>query len=684
MHPEADVPRDIVPATRRAARRTNASSEEPEVSQDSAVPQEEVPTPRRRTVMRLGVAAAGTAALAAVAAVIAPRAGGPAAAPSPSASATLGGGSGPAPRPTTSAPVPPTQPQPSHTPEPPAVPQPTPGPDESVGPDAPKDRDDSLTQAEPEPPVPQPVDPPLPREPDPVVPDQPSDPDAPEKPSEPVSPDPTEPAQPSEPSEPAEPTSPQRPTDSLPIPVADTAEARRHLLRRVGIAVGESALREIESAGLRAWVAQQLDPTAKDAIEPVLRSWYPASYYSIDEARAALADDVDPTAASETEQSTLARRLFGSRQIFEQVADVFANTLNVPPMYGDSMTWSVADYHRTVIRAHALGRYADMLHAAARHPAMMVVLDNRRSSAADVNENYGRELLELHTVGYGAYTEAEVRSSSMIMSGRRISEQAFSWEPEHHALGPVSVLGFTDPNTDAAAGLELGDRYIAHLARHPRTAETIARKLAVRFVSDRPSADLVAALADVYLSTDTDIRAVMVALICSEEFWSSQSTKLRRPTDDLSGVIRCIEMTIDRTNIDEVRRMFWTVDNLGDAPLRWGPPNGYPDVAEAWLGAGQIAGRWDHHRELVNGDRLTFEPSEGFLARITPEAGQTAGGWADQVSQVVLGAAADDRDRGAVTAFLGVSADATVEPRHANQRASVAALFFDSPRYLLR
>lgn len=673
MHPEADVPRDILPATRRAARRASESPEEPEVLQD------ELPTPRRRTVMRLGVAAAGTAALAAVAAVIAPRAGSsPVTALSPSASATRGGGPGTAPAPAASAPAP----QPSGTPERSVVPQPTAGPDDSVGPDqsvgpeAPKDRDDSLTQAEPEPPVPQPVDPPLPREPDPVVPNEPSDPNAPEQPSDPT--------QPSEPSRPSEPAQPQRPTDPLPIPVADTAEARRHLLRRAGLAVGDRALRELESTGLRAWVAQQLDPTVEDTIEPVLRSWYPASYFSIDEARASLADDVDPRAASETEQSTLARRLFGSRQIFEQLVDVFANTLNVPPMYGDSMTWSVADYHHTVIRAHALGRYADMLHAAARHPAMMVVLDNRHSTAADVNENYGRELLELHTVGYGAYTEAEVRSSSIIMSGRRISEQAFSWEPEHHALGPVSVLGFTDPNTDAAAGLELGDRYIAHLAHHPRTADTIARKLAVRFVSDRPSAELVSSLADVYLATDTDIRAVMVALICSDEFWSSQSTKLRRPTDDLSGVIRCIGMTIDRTNIDEVRRMFWTTDNLGDAPLRWGPPNGYPDVAEAWLGAGQIAGRWDHHRELVNGDRLTFSPSEQFLVNITPPAGQTAGGWADQVSQIVLGAPADDRDRTAVLTFLGVSAETTVEPRHVNQKASIAALFFDSPRYLLR
>ena len=675
MHPEADIPHDIVPATRRDARRMRGDAE-------VDLPEETTPepTPRRRAVVRLGVAAAGTAALAAVAALMLPRSGsGPVIASTSGTKPTAGGRVFGSSAPSASA----SAPQPSSVPSPSATP--TRRPEDSVNPEAPKDRDDSLTRAEPEPAAPQPVDPPLPRNPVPDLPEDPSIPGTPENPDSPTQPAlPSEPAEPDAPAEPSSPATPQRPSDLFAIPVADTADARRHVLRRAGLAVGERALAEIESAGLQAWIAQQLDPDIEDAIEPTLRAWYPASYFSIDEARASLRDDGDPTAASETEQSTLARRLFGSRQIFEQVVDVFANTLNVPPAYGNSMTWSVADYHRTVIRAHALGRYADMLHAAARHPAMMVVLDNRFSSAADVNENYGRELLELHTVGYGAYTEAEVRSSSMIMSGRRIADQAFSWEPQHHALGPVSVLGFTDPNADAGAGLELGDRYIAHLAHHPRTAETIARKLAVRFVSDRPSADLIATLADVYLASATDIRAVMAALLRSEEFWSAQATKLRRPTDDLTGVICCIGMTMDRTNIDEVRHMFWTVDNLGDAPLRWGPPNGYPDVAEAWLGAGQVAGRWDHHRELVNGDRLTFSPSEDFIAAITPGDGQTAGGWADQVSRVVLGAPIDDRDLAAVTAFLGLSADAVVEPRHANQKASVAALLFDSPRYLLR
>jgi uncharacterized protein (DUF1800 family) len=678
MHPEADVPHDIVPATRRDARRLRGDADA--VGAADSTPE---PSPPRRAVVRLGVAAAGTAALAAVAALLLPKPGfAPVTTPAPRPSTPPGGSAAGAPVPVPSSPVP----QPSRVPDPTSTPQPIRRPEDSVGPEAPKDRDDSLTRAEPEPAAPQPVDPPLPRNPAPQLPDDPEDPDDPASPEDPGEPttEPAHPSDPVEPTDPAKPARPRRPADQLTIPVADTAEARRHLLRRAGLAVGAGALGEIESAGLQSWIAQQLDPSVEDVIEPTLRAWYPASYFNIDEARETLADDGDPTAASETEQSTLARRMFGSRQIFEQIVDVFANTLNVPPAYGNSMTWSVADYHRTVIRAHALGRYADMLHAAARHPAMMVVLDNRRSTAADVNENYGRELLELHTVGYGAYTEAEVRSSSMIMSGRRIAGQAFSWEPQHHALGPVSVLGFTDDNADPAAGLDLGDRYIAHLAHHPRTAETVARKLAVRFVSDRPSADLIAALADVYLATATDIRAVMVALFGSDEFWDAQGTKLRRPTDDLCGVIRCMGMTIDRTNIDEVRHMFWTVDNLGDAPLRWGPPNGYPDVAEAWLGAGQVAGRWDHHRELINGDRLTFSPSEEFLAGITPGRGQTAGSWADQVSRITLGAPIDDRDLAAVTAFLGLSADAVVEPRHANQKASVAALLFDSPRYLLR
>lgn len=470
----------------------------------------------------------------------------------------------------------------------------------------------------------------------------------------------------------------------VPVPVADTPEAFAHVLRRAGIATGSVAMAEIEKVGLEAWLGDQLDPAKIDDIEAKLHEWFPLAFLGIADSQARLADFNDQEGMRAVEQSTFTRRLFGSRQVFEQVADVFANLLNLPPS-SDGNAWSVADYHLNVIRANALGKYSDMLRASAQHPSMMTFLDNKDSTGKAVNENYGRELLELHTVGVGSkYGEDDVRSSAIIMSGRRVNQQTFVWEAKHHHVGPVRVLEFSDENSSAEGGFDLGDRYIDYLAHHPATAANVARKLAVRFVSDRPSKELLDELARVYLDTDTDIRAVMVSIFSSMEFWASRATKIRRPTDDLCGVIRAMGMTIDRAAVVEIWHLYWALNSLGDAPLRWGPPNGYPDVAEAWLSGSQVAGRWDHHRALLYGQRQTYSPSPEFIAAITPDDGQTVREWVDAISHVVLGEGVDDRDLTAITTLLQTTPDARVTDELARRKLDVTALQFDSARYLLR
>ena len=134
-----------------------------------------------------------------------------------------------------------------------------------------------------------------------------------------------------------------------------------------------------------------------------------------------------------------------------------------------------------------------MLLASARHPAMMRYLDNASSQKRSVNENYGRELLELHTVGRDAgYTEVDVRNSAYILTGRTVNRQAqFTYEARRHWTGEVKVMDFTNPNGDAAAGMDLGDAYVRYLAFHPATATRIAHKLARRFVCDDPPQTLV-------------------------------------------------------------------------------------------------------------------------------------------------------------------------------------------------
>src|SRR5262249_21745655 len=154
-------------------------------------------------------------------------------------------------------------------------------------------------------------------------------------------------------------------------------------------------------------------------------------------------------------------------------------------------------------------------------------LNNDDSEKRSVNENYGREILELHTVGLDAkYTERDVRQSAYILTGRTISDQGeFRYDASRHWTGKVTVMGFTDANTKASAGLAMGDRYINYLALHPSTANRIAFKLARRFVCDNPPTTLVARLAKSYLDSGSAVIPVLRTLFNSVEFWMSTGLK---------------------------------------------------------------------------------------------------------------------------------------------------------------
>src|SRR5439155_8507106 len=186
-------------------------------------------------------------------------------------------------------------------------------------------------------------------------------------------------------------------------------------------------------------------------------------------------------------RATLGRQIWSSRQLYEVMVDFWANHLNVRnPLDGGDATRTT--YDRDVIRQFALGRFAEMLHASARHPAMLHYLNNDEYDRRSVNENYGRELLELHTVGIsGGYTEVDVRQSAYIMTGRTIDgKDMFSYDARRHYVGKVKVLDFAQPNTSAGGGLALGDAYVAYLAKQTANARHTVRKLAVEFVCPCP------------------------------------------------------------------------------------------------------------------------------------------------------------------------------------------------------
>ena len=197
---------------------------------------------------------------------------------------------------------------------------------------------------------------------------------------------------------------------------------------------------------------------------------------------------------------TVARRVYSTRQVKELMVDFWSNLLHVPLMHDDSMFWR-KDYD-TTIRTYALDTFENLLLHTTTHPAMGLFLNNAISTKDAPNENLGRELLELHTVGL-EYDEDDVKSSSRILTGYRVdvwwpSFRSF-YDPKVHWTGRINVLGFSHANT-STDGRAATTAYLKYLARHPATAQRLAERLCVRFVNDHPSTGLVDTVRKAYLT----------------------------------------------------------------------------------------------------------------------------------------------------------------------------------------
>jgi uncharacterized protein (DUF1800 family) len=375
-----------------------------------------------------------------------------------------------------------------------------------------------------------------------------------------------------------------------------------HLLRRATFGPTPEAVSQARDTGPDAWLETQLAPgKLADATADAAVALFPTVSMTTSRIRATI-----PLghwdAMLELGTATLARQIWSTRQLFEVMVDFWSNHLNVT--CPSNAVWDLRTaYDREVVRPYALGRFSDMLVASARSPAMLAYLDNNVSTKRSVNENYGRELLELHTVGLAAgYTEAEVRDSAYLMSGRTIdAARQFAYDPARHWTGEVSVLGFRAANADAADGLALGDAYLTYLARHPATAARIARKLAVRFVADDPPSTLVDRLAQVYLDNGTAVVPVLRELFGSAEFQGAAGAKTRRPLEDLVATARVLGLSPGSDTRTSLKNLYWWLSQAGHAPLAWPGPDGYPDTAAAWTSTNSTLFSWNVHWQLVNG-----------------------------------------------------------------------------------
>jgi hypothetical protein len=286
---------------------------------------------------------------------------------------------------------------------------------------------------------------------------------------------------------------------------------------------------------------------------------------------------------------------------------------------GDPQFVHRVDYGNT-IRKHALGRFDQMLRATTIHPAMLIYLDAGESTKEHPNENLGRELLELHTVGRGAFDEDDVKNSARILTGWAVDMWRTwdaSYQPAKHWVGPVQVMGFQDPNA-APDGREVTRRYLSYLARHPRTAQRVARKLAVKFVRDNPPQALVDRLARVYLDNGTAIKPVLRALVDSAEFKAAANAKVRDPGEDVVATYRALGVTLRRPPLRSnhaANAVLWQSSSLGIRPFGWPQPDGQPIDNESWSSPSRLMASMEVHYSMSGG----WWPDQGIDYRTPAE-----------------------------------------------------------------
>jgi uncharacterized protein (DUF1800 family) len=461
----------------------------------------------------------------------------------------------------------------------------------------------------------------------------------------------------------------------------DERQAAAFLLDRLGFGARPGEVERVVATGLRDWVGLQLAAEASEhalhrSLKPLdalslssreLLATFPPPALVLQEAREAgvIPKDAKPAALQGDEKRALRDKLlaFGRKKgyrpqreleeqllaqkilrgacaenvLLEQLTDFWFNHFNVSISKPECREF-VLPYERDAIRPSALGRFRDLLQASATHPAMLLYLDNARSVATPsaetvarrnqkenrgLNENYARELMELHTLGVdGGYTqddviavaraftgwtvypprgEARERVDRAIARARRFGGAGvvvrgdFLFRPDAHDAGAKTVLGHT---LQAGRGIEDGEDVLNLVAAHPATCRRIALLLARRFVADEPPAPLVDRLVSVFSGTGGDIRAVLSALVGAPEFWSEAARrgKIKSPFEVAASSLRALGAVVEPIN-DVARR----VARMGEPLYAYEAPTGYPDRAQQWVNAGALLNRMNFALDLAAG-----------------------------------------------------------------------------------
>ena len=424
------------------------------------------------------------------------------------------------------------------------------------------------------------------------------------------------------------------------------------LLNRVTWGIDSAAVRDWNRLSRRDYLQAQLHPASNPILPPSVRAqidalslrqkpmetWVVEMEQRRRDADAIAADDAKKAAqqafqqdmnrlARDASTQTLLNALYSPNQLQEQLTWFWFNHFNVH-QYKSNLRAMVGDYEG-LLRSHALGRFRDLLIASATHAAMIRYLDNEQNAANRINENFAREVMELHTLGVdGGYSQKDVQELARVLTGLGINftDKTPTLKPAQQALYlRRGATEFNPARHDMGEKLVLGERVsgrgwdeiieqLTRLARHPATARHVSSKLAVYFVADQPAPELVDRMSRRFLATDGDIALTLQTMFDAPEFMSSLARKFKDP---MHYVVSAVRLAYDGKPILNAGPMLGWLNRLGEGLYNHQTPDGYPLDEAAWSSSGQMSTRFEIARAIGSGSAGLFR-SDGPAPSDTP------------------------------------------------------------------
>lgn len=470
------------------------------------------------------------------------------------------------------------------------------------------------------------------------------------------------------------------PSPGAPAPTIPSPDAAYLQLRRTSYGVTQTEM-TAASTDPDGYLETQLHPEQlNDGIaEDAIAQRFPNALRSPEQLRGGFPANQQQVVA-DLISATLLRRFYSPRQLFEAVVEMWGDHFNVHIRNGIGPILHPA-YDFETLRPHALSSFRSLLGATARSPAMLFYLDNFLNLRTAPNENYARELMELHTLGVdGGFNETDVKEVARCFTGWTLDFRsgAFRFVPSLHDDGEKRVLGQTIAD---GGGQGDGETVLDLLAAHPATARHIARRICQRFLADAPVASDIDTVAAAFSGSGGDIRTTLRAAFGRPAFRAAPDTKTTRPVEYLGQLARTLRPGSALPNDNAIRLFYGVLDILGQVPFFWAPPDGYPDEGEHWRSTSGLLNRWRIALGLSSLDDAGALDLEGAIGTATTIAEAV-----DQAAARLVVRPLADTDRQRMLDYLagevGSDADAAQAPTTLRALAPLIIALLASAPYL--